>query len=517
MQQFGTMGVLTAEHTPKLTFGQWIWYVRENRLYLLLSAGLMLIQFIVFKSLFPDPNFLPESYAYLEMAAANKDISIWPVGYAKFLRLGSLFTHSATALVFFQYLVLQLFILYFIFTLIYFLRPGKIVTCLLFFIGVIDPLLLHVSNLISGDALFTALSIGWATQLLWIMKGARLPLLIIHALLLLLVFTLSYNALYYPVISMVIIAFSRSYMLFKLAGNLLIFVLIGGYIIHTVKTYQRETGTQQFSALGGWQMASNALYMYARIIPEPIAKMPPRLRPLHAVAIRHMDSLRQLRERPDSVLGTYYLWNEQSPLKQYMGIDSTANYFTKWAAMAPLYGSYGAYAMRKHSGLFIKYYLLPNLINYYVPEAEYLGVYNMGKDSVEQTAKEWFRYKTPLVSSHTQFHKIKITVPYMLIMALANLGFLTGCIIFFVINGFKSSGYLPGILLGAFILWLANGVFSIMAGPIVLRHQVFSMIISAAFSLIILEYFIDAANAGTQEKINLRADDPPVLVGESLH
>ncbi|WP_217602325.1 hypothetical protein [Chitinophaga sp. GbtcB8] len=438
MQQFGTIGILTAEHTPGTTFWQWTWYVRENRLYLLLSAGLILIQFIVFKSLFPNPNFLPESYAYLEMAAANKDISIWPVGYAKFLRLGSLFTHSATALVLFQYLLLQIFILYFIFTLTYFLRPGKIITALLFFIGVINPLLLHVSNLISSDALFTALSIGWATQLLWIMKGARLPLLIIHALLLLLVFTLSYNALYYPVISMVIIAISRSYILFKLAGNLLIFVFIGGYIIHTVKTYQRETG--------------NTLYMYTYTTPEAPAKIPPRLRPLHAV-IRHMDSLRQVK-----------VW--------------------QWSAMAPLYGSYGAYAMRKYPGLYVKYYLLPNLITFYVPEEESLD---------------------------------GIAAPYTLIIALSNLGFLTGCIIFFVINDFKSGGYLYKILLGAFILWFANGAFSIMAGPIVLRYQVFSMIISAAFSLIIIEYFINAANADEPKTINLRADDAPVLVGESLH
>ncbi|SEL61814.1 hypothetical protein SAMN04488505_102690 [Chitinophaga rupis] len=448
MRQSGTIGVLRAEHTPELTFGQWVWYVRENRLYLLLSAGLMLIQFIVFKSLFPNPDFLPESYVYLEMAAANKDVSIWSVGYAKFLRLGSLFTHSATALVLFQYLVLQLCILYFIFTLTYFLRPGKIITCLLFFIGVVDPLLLHVSNLISSDALFTALSICWATQLLWIMKGARLPLLVIHALLLLLVFTLSYNALYYPVISMVMIAISRSYTLFKLAANLLIFVFIGGYIVHTVKTYQRETGTQQFFAPG----PGNALYTYGYTTPEPATKIPSRLRPLHAV-IHHMDSLRQVR-----------VW--------------------QWSAMAPLYGSYGAYAMRKYPGLYVKYYLLPNLITFYVPEAESLG---------------------------------GISAPYTLIIALSNLCFLTGCIIFFVINGFKSGGYLSKILLGAFILWFANGIFSIMAGPIMLRYQLFPMIMSGAFSLVMIEYFIDAANADEPKTVNLRADDAPVLVSESLH
>jgi hypothetical protein len=313
-------------------------------------------------------------------------------------------------------------------------------------------------------------------------------------------------------------------MLFKLAGNLLIFVLIGGYIIHTVKTYQRETGTQQFSALGGWQMANNVLYMYAHITPEPIAEMPPRLRPLHAIMIRHMDSLRYVKERPDTTLGIYYLWNEQSPLKQYMGIkwsaDTTTNYFAKWAAMAPLYGSYGAYAMRKHAGLFVKYYLLPNLINYYVPEAEFLGVYNMGKDSVDQPAKDWFRYKTRHVTSHTTFHKINITIPYTLIMALANLGFLIGCISFFVLNGFKTGGHFARILLGAFMLWLANGAFSIMACPIVLRYQVFSMIMSAAFLLIIIEYFINAANAEEQEtipKTNPRAEAPPMPVSEALH
>jgi len=127
---------------------------------------------------------------------------------------------------------------------------------------------------------------------------------------------------------------------------------------------------------------------------------------------------------------------------------------------------------------------------------------------------------TKHVTSHTKFYKINITESYALIMALVNLSFLMGCISFLILNGFKNGGYLPKILLIAFILWLANSAFSIMASPIVLRYQVFPMIISAAFSLIIIEYIIDLANAGEPEttaEINPSTDASPMPVSEPLH
>jgi len=513
---------MTAELHETTNFWLWILRRRDNRWYLVLSVAAMVAQFIIFKYIFPYPNFLPDSYSYLEVAMSNQDVNIWPIGYSRFLHFFGFVSHSDTALVLFQYLLLQLSILYFVFTLVYFLQPGRVVTALLFAIGVLNPLVLHVSNLISADALFTALSICWATQLFRIMQRSRLPLLIFHAVLLVLAFMVRYNALYYPVVSIAVILFSRGRMPVKAAGILLILVFTGAFIIHTGNTYKKVTGTWQFSPFGGWQLASNALYMYAHVKPEPARQFPADLRLLHSKVIRHMDSLRNTKHRPDSLLGIYYLWSPPSPLKQvlnskYSG-DTVSTYLKKWASVAPVYGRYGAYAIRRHPLDYARYYLLPNFINYYAPGSEFLGVYNMGKNTVDPAGKKWFRYKTNRVTMRAKYYQIAVMEPYGVIMALVNLCFFLGGISFFVLNGIKCKrDALSGLLVMAFMLWLANAVFSITASPVVLRYQVFPMVISAAFSLVVIAAILKMAMQKEEAHLqkNTTGTEEPLMSGFS--
>src|SRR5690606_7000897 len=79
-------------HIPSISFRKWIWESREGRQLLTVSGTVILIQFIIFKYLYPFPNFLPDSYSYMEAAFNNQFINMWPIGYSKFLRLFSVFT-----------------------------------------------------------------------------------------------------------------------------------------------------------------------------------------------------------------------------------------------------------------------------------------------------------------------------------------------------------------------------------------------------------------------------------------
>src|SRR6266567_1792206 len=80
----------------------WEYIYGENKIYSLLMLFLMVCQFIVFKLLYPFPDFFSDSYSYLFAAYAHLDTNIWPIGYSKFLSLFHYFTHSAIALNFFQ-------------------------------------------------------------------------------------------------------------------------------------------------------------------------------------------------------------------------------------------------------------------------------------------------------------------------------------------------------------------------------------------------------------------------------
>src|SRR5258708_20583126 len=101
--------------------------IRLNRTFLWIAGIAIIVQFVIFKILYPYAGFINgDSYVYLESAYMNYDINTYPVGYSKFLRLFSVFSRSDTALVAFQYLIIQSSALYFIFTLFYFYNPANL-------------------------------------------------------------------------------------------------------------------------------------------------------------------------------------------------------------------------------------------------------------------------------------------------------------------------------------------------------------------------------------------------------
>src|ERR1700691_3094352 len=139
---------------PDIAFIPWLRSNRENRWLLWLVSVGIIIQFIVFKFLYPFPNFMPpDSYSYLRTAYENDMINMWAIGYSKFLHLFSTFETSDVVLVWFQYLFLEAAILYFLFTIRYLLSPGRWLFRVLLVISVFNPLIPHISNFVSSDGL----------------------------------------------------------------------------------------------------------------------------------------------------------------------------------------------------------------------------------------------------------------------------------------------------------------------------------------------------------------------------
>ena len=485
-------------------FKQYIWHNRENRFSLLLSVVSALILFFIFKKLYPFPNFLPDSYSYIDAAFNNVNINMWPVGYSKFLRFISVFNRSDTGMALIQYMLLQASILFFLFTIRYLLQPGKWVMRILFIFLVLNPLWFFISNFVSSDALFAALSLLWLTSLFWILYQPGLRMLILHALVLGYVFSVRYNALYYPVISILVILMAHGTVKHKLVSLLIILLPVSWFVTYTTWTYAEKTGVAQFSAFGGWQMGSNALFMYAHVPEKTTGPVPAKFKTIHAITVKHMDSLKHVKQRPDNELGIYYLWDEQAPLKLYLAQkykkDSTTPYLKRWSAVAPLYGQYGTWLIRQHPAAFARYYLLPNLVNYYSPSPEFLAIDNMGKDTVDQGAIMWFGYKKNKVTSLYKDRKIILTEYYPPILAMINIVFFLGFLGFLFLGGFAGvTTYYKKALLIMLLVWIANLVFSVAASPIVLRYQAFPFSITFAFGGLLLGYVIKESFAQRPE------------------
>lgn len=488
--------MLFQQQISSLPFTPWLWQDKENRRLLFWVTVSIAVQFAVFKFLYPFPNFMPpDSNSYMEAAWNNQIINMWAIGYSKFLRFISSFTNSHFALVLLQYILLQVSILYLLFTIRYLLSPAKWVFLVLLFAVTINPLVFHISNFVSTDALFTALSVTWFTQLLWILYGASKRLLVIHAFILLFAFMVRYNALYYPFISMIIIAFTDLPLKAKVGSAGLIIGLLALFIGRTEYAYYKLTGKAQYSAFGGWQMASNALYGYAHTKQLPVNNVPKRFQPLHAVVNRHMDSISRLPYRPDLDVAIYYLWDFKSPLRVYMSKqwrkDTASDFFKKWASLAPLYSDYGKYLIRKHPVEFLKYYAWPNTVKYYAPPTKFMGIYNMGQDSVEQIAASWFGWKNKSLPTHFKGKKINITEGFTIVSGIINFVLVISLLSFVFLSGFAKSSFLTRRILWLTVLvWFCNMIFSVFAAPIELRYQLFPIFITFCFMLLLVSYVI---------------------------
>jgi len=305
-----------------------------------------------------------------------------------------------------------------------------------------------------------------------------------------------YNAMVYPFVSIAAILFFTPLtvkMKLLMIGFTMLPILI--FIGRTQLEYHRKTGTVQFSAFGGWQIAANSLYGYAYATPDAPSKIPGRFRELHKLVNQHMDSLNHLSIRPDKEVGIYYLWDWKSPLVRFVDQqnlkNSSTEYFVKWAKLAPLYNDYGWYLILKHPLSFIRHYILPNLLKYYAPPTKFMGIYNVGEDTVDNKSASWFGWKSNKIYTNSKDNIIKITEPFSVIIAIVNLIFILSYIVLrWILHPNLEANIGSRILTCSIMIWLFNMMFSVFSAPIELRYQLFPFILTFCFMWLLLDYII---------------------------
>ncbi|MES1218635.1 MAG: hypothetical protein ABUT20_24235, partial [Bacteroidota bacterium] len=476
-----------------------------NRAYLFLDIISLIIQFLIFKNLFPHANYIPDSYSYLTAAATNLDVNTWPLAYSKFLRIFSSFSHLDVSLVLVQYLLIEVSCLYFLFTLIYFYAPAKPLKNILYLFFILNPIPLFVSNFITADALFIAISFIWITQLIWLINKPKPHHLFVQGFLLLSLFTLRYNSIYYPLIAAIAILQSPQTWVKKIVGiSFSAILILSSILITTTKMYQ-ATGTQQFSPFGGWQLANNVLYMYGHITPSKKEKIPIKFARLDNMSRQHFDTTKVKNLTDTTLDGIYYLWSGKAPLVQYMDSkfkkDSTSSYFKKWASVSPLYAQYSLFLIKKYPIEFVRYFIWPNMIRYIMPPSEFLALYNMNSDSVGILAKNWFSYKSQSVKTNYKGLPGQVFSIMPTFCLVVNFLFLIALSWYIVVHRklLDSNKSLSKAVQLTASLWLFNFLFSILASPVVLRYQLFPIFVYLTFSLILID-IVDK-----QEKVRKQA------------
>lgn len=480
-------------------------------------AALMLLQFIIFKYFYPQAGFIHgDSFNYLNSAYQNLDINTYMIGYAKFLRLFSVFTSADLPLVAFQYLLIQGGGLFLVFSLFFFYHPGRIVQWLMLACIVINPLFLYMANYISSDGLFLALSLVWFALLLWIIHQPSRRIIIWQGIIMFLAFTVRYNALIYPALAIMAFSISPLSLRRKIYGAGLGVGLMTVFILFTGFKYKTLTGTWQYSPFSGWMLANNAMYTYRYVDSADRKRVPTKLKALDDSVRRYFDTHRNVKRYPEEALeaSTVYMWDPRtSPLYKYRESlykkDSVTSELKKWATMGPLYKEYGTWIIMHYPWQYLRHFIWPNAQKYYAPPVEFLAAYNSGKDSTALIGKIWFKYKSGKLFTRVKDKKVHMLDYYPILSGITNI-VMFFILLFFI--GLKGTGSTPayrkGVLLGA-ALWLINAGFTIFASSAALRFQAFPVILSFVFMLLLVDWLAKVAFAKQPTTIK---ESSPVII-----
>jgi hypothetical protein len=483
---------ITKQAPSTLSFKDYV--LVQNKTYCLIILGLMFLQWILFKLLYPFPDFFSDSYSYIQAAATHLDVNIWPIGYSRFLVLFHFVTTSGSALVFFQYLFYACSALYFYLTVTYFYHTGKntrIFLCLFLFF---DPLFLYVANYVTSDILFISMSAIWLTLMIWILQRPRFYMVLFQAALMFIMFTFRYNAMIYPLIAAGVFLLSKQKAWVKALGIGAGPTLIIPFIIWSSNAAKDLTGSAQFPPiLGGWQWGNNALY-FRGFIEEDSAVFPsPQTAELDRIARKFFSQPSRPQELLFSEVANFFIRHPEAPLKQYMSRHyhpKTENdYIAAWGKSAIVFDQYGKFLIKRHPLAFARYYLLVNTKNYFIPPLEKLEIYNLGEDEMWPPAQEWFRYSSPKTWCLSKHLQGTILAPFPIFFLILNAYYLGGLIKFTRRGGFKKTNQPVRYTIGIITIFLVlNTAFSIFANIIVIRYEIFPMLVLLTFAMLMTDY-----------------------------
>lgn len=482
-----------------------IWKDKRNRKYLLYGLAACLLQFVIFKLLYPFPDFFDDSFWYFYAAYHKLDISVWPIGYSKFLSAFHFLTPSDTALIAFQYFLFQLSAIHFYFTLLYFFKIKPWIQNSLFLFIILSPLTLYLANTLASDTIFAALTLLWLSELIRILFRPKNKHLVIEALLLFCCFTMRNTAYYYPIIAAMVIILAKQSVWKKLAGIALPFLFLIPFILYTRDAANKLTGTRTFSLLTGWQMANNALYMYKYIDVDSTQLPTEKARLINRFAIQFFQ-----RTPPpfyqlflNSTDGNVFVLSPASPLRTYYNAEqkNSASYdIIKQSGIASVeLEQFGRSIILHHPWGYLRHFVLMNAGNYFLPQLSDLKSYSNNKSRVDPAMAIWFHYPDTQITCISHSFQGYLII-YQLFFAFLHI-YLLG--VFVPILAKPKSIQFPSKTVHLYLLVMGylmiNAIFSISVTINLLRYQFVPMYILLLTDLLLTENILNLYSDETKK------------------
>jgi hypothetical protein len=223
-------------------------------------------------------------------------------------------------------------------------------------------------------------------------------------------------------------------------------------------------------------------------VPADTGNMPtPECREIAAYTQRFFDSTNASVINGIAPATVFYMWDERSPLHQYMTAYRRKNnltYFEAWNSVSPALSQYGYHLVRQHPLAFVRYYCWPNAKRSFLPPLVEFEYYNEGKKEVDSIAQKWFRYRTnrPEVCSATI--QASLLRPFTWLYLISNCALLLVVFLFVRDKDLRTKN--PAFTASLAIVttfFLANSGFSIFATPNEFRYQVLPLILFFTFAV----------------------------------
>lgn len=491
------MSIIKTFEFERISFFQFIFTKRLNLIFLVSAIILTILLWTIFKHFYPNPNIIFDSYHYLNATASKANVNAWPIGYSWFVRFIGQFSHSAMFLVTIQYILLNISLFFLFYTLRYFFSPPTWCSFLIFIFFLFNPIFIFTSNLILSDTIFTTLSIFWLANIFWIIIRPKYWMIFSHALILVLAFSVRYNALYYPVVAVIVFLSVKKSALYKVSGILLQFILVGSFIAFTILKMESTYGVRQFSPFGGWKLANDALYMYKHVYRKKTSNTPPKLLPLQLHVQEYFRTYKDTIDllTPDVTSGSFYMYIHPSPLLTYRdliyGNDNSSLNLKTFSKMGPLYQEYGKWLICNNLMAYSRYFIWPNIQRYFIsPPEVYTDNYNpfsIRTDSLGMSTRKWFNISSIASKRSSVNFRYNIFLNYPILNIIIHIVFLLTYISIIISGKLKEEerSFLYGfIIVGG--VWIADFMFNILAAAVVLRYQIFISIIEYSFSIIFI-------------------------------
>lgn len=386
---------------------------------LAMAAAAFVVLFILLKLLYPQPDFFVDSLTYIDDAIRKLSISYRPVGYCDFLGICHAISNNINFTVFIQYL------LFFVSTLVCFFSadylygfPPK-ARMIVFWVALLNPILLLQTNLISSDSLFCSLTVLWFTSCLWLLRKGTIAMLATQTILLMLCFHVRYTAIFYPIVPLVVYVIARHKAWFKMAGIAIMAICLLVYVQNKRSFLEEKLGQPIFSGFSGWQIANNVLCYYKHINLDNEDMPNEECQYINELVKAGIDSFYK-----EGDVGTTYIWNRQSPIKRYLYTRMQrfgGSYGQQWMATSIELDNFGKAAIKAAPMAYIRYYMLNNARYFMLPDKEILASYNNGNVTIPTPAVQWYDMDTDRPECRFPGVQLVIASVYPFISMLINL------------------------------------------------------------------------------------------------